>query len=280
MSNDRGKNLSDAEAPRPAFDAGNSTVRATLDELAAAGLDRVVAGETITSAARLVAEILPDVVGSMRAVVRLASAATREARRSLPVLDLACTAGCDACCHLHVSVSALEALLVAAFLRDTLSAEELASVRARVDRAAKRVRGMNQGERVLARVACPLLHEGRCIAYPVRPLACAGASSTDAAICDRALAGEPVQLRVDAGLHGAMRAARIGVSTGLLARGLDARRYELANALSIALAHEDAVARFLSGERLFEAAATPGDASRDAIERVARAFTERDPVLG
>ncbi|MGZ3420668.1 MAG: hypothetical protein ACXVEF_37190 [Polyangiales bacterium] len=264
------------EPERPRFDAGGPIVDKTLDEL---GIDRAVAGETITTAARFVAEVMPDVVESMRGVVRLASSATREARKSLPVFQAACAEKCDACCHLHVSISAPEALVLAAFLRDTLSPERLAEVRARVQRVAKRVKTFNQGERLHARVACPLLEGGSCIAYPVRPLACAGASSADADACDRALAGENVGIPIDPALHGAMRAARIGVGVGLLAKGLDFRRYELANALAIALANEDAAERFARGETLFEGAATPADASATSIHTVAHAFVSRDDSL-
>jgi hypothetical protein len=267
----------ESEPARPRFDAGGPIVEATLAEL---GIDRTVAGETITTAARFVAELVPDTIEAMRGVVRLASSATREARKHLPMFEAACAEKCDACCHLHVSISVPEALVLAAFLRDTLAESRLAEVRARVDRVAKRVRTYNQGERLRARVACPLLEAGSCIAYPVRPLACAGAASADADACDRALGGENVGIPIDPALHGAMRAARIGLGAGLLAKGLDFRRYELAGALSIALAHEDAVERFARGETLFESAATPADASVTAVHTVASAFVARDSALG
>jgi hypothetical protein len=265
----------DAEPERPRFDAGGPIVSATLAELA---IDPEIAGETITTAARFVAET-PSAVDSVRGVVRLAVTATREARKHLPMFEAACAEHCDACCHLHVSISVPEALVLAAFLRDTLSTERLAEVRARVDRVAKRVRTYNQGERLRARVACPLLEGGSCVAYSVRPIACAGAASADADACDRALAGEAAEIPIDPALHGATRAARIGLGAGLLARGVDFRRYELAGALSIALANEDAEARFANGETLFEPAATPADASVSAIHNVASAFVARDPAL-
>jgi hypothetical protein len=266
----------DSEPERPRFDAGGPIVSATLAELA---IDPEIAGETITTAARLVAETA-SAVDAVHGVVRLAVAATREARKHLPMFQAACAEHCDACCHLHVSISVPEALVLAAFLRDTLSAERLAAVSARTERVAKRVRTYNQGERLRARVACPLLEGGSCIAYPVRPIACAGAASADAEACDRALAGETAEIPIDPALHGATRAARVGLGAGLLARGVDFRRYELAGALSIALAHDDAATRFGSGETLFEHAATPADASVTAIHTVASAFVARDPSLG
>lgn len=265
----------DAEPERPRFDAGGPIVEATLAELA---IDREIAGETITTAARFVAET-PSAVDAVRGVVRLAMMATREARKHLPMFQAACAEHCDACCHLHVSISVPEALVLAAFLRGTLSPARLTEVSARVDRVAKRVRTYNQGERLRAKVACPLLEGRSCVAYPVRPIACAGAASADANACDRALAGQTAEIPIDPALHGATRAARVGLGAGLLARGADFRRYELAGALSIALAHHDAEERFTRGETLFERAATPADASVSAIHTVASAFVARDPAL-
>ena len=162
--------------------------------------------------------------------------------------------------------------MLAAFLRDTYDAKSIAKLLAHVDATAEQVAPMDRDARVASKVACPLLDGDRCVAYPVRPLPCAAANSYDANAC--AAGGEipiePIQL-------GAIRAAQLGLSAAIAARGLDNGRYELAGALAIALRARDAADRWLRGERLFTS--TPADTPELKIREVARAFVERDPHL-
>lgn len=69
---------------------------------------------------------------------------------------LACREGCDDCC-LHISIFPVEAVALAAALRD-LPAEEGA-----------RIRGL---ARLASSDACPLLENGRCLLYAARPIIC------------------------------------------------------------------------------------------------------------
>jgi hypothetical protein len=72
--------------------------------------------------------------------------------------EMACRAGCDACCHAHLSVTAVEA----AEIRDALLA---LSAETR-DRLATRAAADPQDR-------CPALElDGRCAVYEVRPLVC------------------------------------------------------------------------------------------------------------
>lgn len=95
---------------------------------------------------------------------------------------VACTSGCDDCCHALFDLSLLEALsLAVAFLE--LPRAERREVRRRGEKAAQifdkaaaqalaapleeRMRLLSQ-----ARVPCPLLSGGRCLLYRDRPLTC------------------------------------------------------------------------------------------------------------
>lgn len=96
--------------------------------------------------------------------------------------QVACRPGCDDCCHALFDLSPVETLDIArAFsglprrLRRQ-AARAGAKATAAFDRVAAEALAA-QGEqrlRVLsrARVACPLLHDGRCLLYAVRPLTC------------------------------------------------------------------------------------------------------------
>jgi hypothetical protein len=89
-------------------------------------------------------------------------ASTTARRRS----DLHCQKGCEACCHVFLSVGALEAASVRAGLA-ALSDE----ARARV-----RTRGLNEGEREREQggeARCAMLEDdGSCAIYAHRPLVC------------------------------------------------------------------------------------------------------------
>lgn len=270
--------MSEKEPPRPKWDAGGSAVQETLRAIAGQGFDPEAASEIVTSVSRILGEALggardrAGVIDVMRMTVQLASRVVRGARdgrRSLPVV---CADGCAHCCKVHVSISAPEAIVLAAYLRDTLKKDALAKLTARVEETAAKVATMDRDARVVSRVPCPLLEGERCSAYQVRPLPCAAANSYDASACAKGgeIPIEPIQL-------GAIRATQIGLSTAAVARGLDNGRYELAGALTIALNTPDAAERWLRGERLFRA--TPGDTPEERISSVAHAFVERDPHL-
>lgn len=265
------------EAARPAWDAGGPLVSAALAAMAARGFDAAEGSEVVTSAARVFAEQLAgareraDVIALMRNVVRLGSNVVRGARdaRQLPIAPSACAAGCAHCCRGHVSITAPEAIVLAAFLRDTR--KDVAALAARAQSTAERVRSLGQG-RGGAKVDCPLLENERCAAYQVRPLACAGINSFDAAACARGdeIPVEPLQL-------GGLRATSLGLSVAAAARGLDVGRYELAHALFVALSTPDAAERWLAGERLFTESA--GDPEPERLQATCDAFVARDPAL-
>src|SRR5262245_9909033 len=77
------------------------------------------------------------------------------------VLPLACRAGCAWCCYLQVSLSAPEAVLVAEYLRQSLSAKDLAEVTARLVTLDTVTRGMTPQERIEIRQPCALLVDQR-----------------------------------------------------------------------------------------------------------------------
>lgn len=93
---------------------------------------------------------------------------------------IACTAGCDACCHQHVAVHAIEAVAIAA----SLAGDDGATLRARLA-ATDGVGGtMDAPTRRRARLRCAFLDaDGGCAIYAVRPIRCRGVHSRDAALC-------------------------------------------------------------------------------------------------
>jgi hypothetical protein len=182
----------------------------------------------------------------------LAEDAVGKAMQVDPPTPRACKEGCDWCCHLNVGTSVPEVARIAAYLRQTLTPQELEATRARVARAAEERRRLPPAERAACRLPCALLVEHRCCAYPVRPLTCRGFNSSDASRCERFVKSRArvevptyqPQLRL-------MTFVLDGTRAGLQAAGLKDDLLELNAALHIALEVPDAVERWLAGEPVF-----------------------------
>lgn len=127
------------------------------------------------------AHILQELMAELERLRARADAAFQEVARQFP-REVACTPGCDDCCHALFDLSTIESLAIAlAFLE--LPRQQRREARRRASKAAAafdRVMAdafARQGEERLkvlsrARVACPLLEEGRCLLYAQRPLTC------------------------------------------------------------------------------------------------------------
>jgi hypothetical protein len=183
----------------------------------------------------------------------------RQSERLLPPAGPpACRPGCSYCCHQDVAVSPPEALAIAHHLRVALSPAELAGLISRVAIAAARLRDAGGRERFLLKIPCPLLSDGRCIVYPLRPLACRGDNSLDAGVCAAAFHSPgPGQEAVPAE-YPPQRAISSGLLWGAVdsldEAGLEAGPLELTQALTVILEREDASEAWLRGERLFRSA--------------------------
>jgi len=98
--------------------------------------------------------------------------------------ELACRKGCSFCCHLDVHLTQPEALLLKDHLRRTLTPEQLEELKQAAVRHREARSKMQPGTAPVDRPSCPLLVDGACSAYEVRPLHCRGANSKDARQCE------------------------------------------------------------------------------------------------
>ncbi|MES2569080.1 MAG: YkgJ family cysteine cluster protein [Verrucomicrobiota bacterium] len=96
---------------------------------------------------------------------------------------LACKDGCFTCCHLRVDVRPPEIFLIAEYVRTRFSPEELAVLMERLAAHAEKVLALTPFEHVTQNVQCPILRDGRCSIYPVRPHVCRRYHSKDFAAC-------------------------------------------------------------------------------------------------
>jgi hypothetical protein len=181
---------------------------------------------------------------------------TEGAKTLIPPGPIACAQGCFFCCHLRVVTTIPEVLWIAANFRSCYDAGALRSLLERVDVFVDAVVGRSVAERRSCRLPCPLLVDGLCSVYEVRPLSCRGWNSPEVSRCEadfhepsrgtRAPVYEP-QRQISACIQA-------GMSDGLQSAGLQYDRIELAEGLRVAIEVADAADCWLRGERLFVAA--------------------------
>jgi Fe-S-cluster containining protein len=169
----------------------------------------------------------------------------------------ACGPGCATCCTVNVGTLAVEGAAVAAFLRRRLEPEAARGAASSLLDFHERVRWLDDGERIRARLACPFLDEARaCTIHPVRPLACRSVSSLDAGDCRRAIAeraeddGEGGAVRMDLRQREVYEAALGALARALAARGLDGRLRDVTGMTGSFLADPALAQAFGSGERV------------------------------
>ena len=93
-----------------------------------------------------------------------------------------CKAGCCRCCRYHILINVAEAQTLSQYVRREMSADQINRLRARTgqwhawnDSRPGRYpppAGGEQTDLTHTAYCCPLLVNGRCIAYPVRPVVC------------------------------------------------------------------------------------------------------------
>jgi hypothetical protein len=186
---------------------------------------------------------------------------------------LPCKPGCFWCCFLRVTVTPLEVLCIVDYLRSRLEPGEITALRQRLVRTDEITRGMNGSQRICAKLTCPLLVDGKCLAYPVRPIPCRVYHSLNLSDCEASLdkVGGRVPIRRD--ISGLSMGIFAGLSEGLRTAGLQNRLLELTAGLRLVMDEPGRLeARWLGGEAAFTEAEI---ADAEEIEAFHRALVTR-----
>ena len=163
---------------------------------------------------------------------------------------VACARGCSHCCTTFVSATAPEVLRLARAVRG-----DAAKV-ARVDAAGRDAQSIPQAERERRRIVCPILENQACSAYASRPVVCRYVLSTSLPACVRIFTQNSTEaLPYPDGATGLRSTVVVIMKAAMVLAGLSHQHIELHHALATALAVEDAEARWLAGEPVFEAVA-------------------------
>lgn len=169
---------------------------------------------------------------------------------------VACQAGCDACCHGLVGVTAHEVLITAQFIQSQASSAELEAIIARTAAQREAFAGRGIEERMALKRPCALLRDGRCSVYAARPEACRSHHSTNAAACRTNLerGREEIDVYVE-GIRGRMFAIMLAIDHATEECGFDDRTYDFGSALHEALTDSLCAARWTRRQPAFSDAA-------------------------
>jgi hypothetical protein len=168
-----------------------------------------------------------------------------------------CCAGCTACCHLHVVATPPEVIAMAAYVERHLDAGARQRLGRRIETHIEATRGLDGAGRRSLRTACPLLEDGRCTAYAVRPITCRGWNSLDRSVCDADLKDPARGIQAPLNLGQFVLASRVteGIRAACHSSGLEHRLLDLPRALTIALGDlQGAMRGWLASSNVFESA--------------------------
>jgi len=190
----------------------------------------------------------------------------------IPSKRVACKPGCNYCCTIRVTCSAGQVLVLAKYLKRTLSPEALEALLARIAEYEAETATLTPLQQVLRVTMCPLNVDGLCIGYPARPISCSGYHSFDVEKCREDYADPNAEVTVPQDpQRWAYRSMHIeALSAGMEALGLDSTELELIPALRIALLDDEAGTKYMNGEPVFAEADMPEvkeEQSRDLDRR-------------
>jgi Fe-S-cluster containining protein len=94
-----------------------------------------------------------------------------------------CRMGCSWCCHQSVFASTHEVLVIEEYLATHFSKEVIEGIKVAATAKAGRTKTLSNTDLLKAQGACPLLKNGVCMVYPVRPMACRIYLSSDVNTC-------------------------------------------------------------------------------------------------
>src|SRR6266850_23389 len=189
----------------------------------------------------LAADALSNGISTAR-LITLAGDAARYADAAIEIVNeeyrprLDCKEGCSyCCCKPGVLISIPELLRILERLTTTLDPDGIAAVRDRAASYTRQLNGRSFDEPTDESIPCPLLNDGRCSVYEVRPLTCRGYNSTSVDACRRAHESGNALVPIFSLIKDVTDATTVGAATALRDVGFNDALVDLGTALHIAL---------------------------------------------
>jgi len=177
---------------------------------------------------------------------------------------IACRAGCSLCCHFKVDVWPQEVFAIVDFIKSNFTPEQIENVRQRATANSKKIAPMSARQHLATNLMCPLLQDGMCSVYPVRPLNCRKFHSKTLATCQNSfdhpneLLGGPQDDEVPE-LTSTLGNHYMAVKLAYQEEGYDARPYDLSRSLAFALDNPNCANRWMKKKPAFPDAVVAKD---------------------
>lgn len=174
-----------------------------------------------------------------------------------PPQPLACAEGCSFCCHgYEVHVSPLEVLSIAEHIAQSLDAEAARALVMHIleTQEAKEQHSVDEVPRT--NFACPLLKDGACQVYAVRPFTCRGFNSYDAKDCETRKVEQDTSTVIEGYIHPRRISQSVhnGFQQALESLKVHGDVLDLTPALLIAFTNPNVRELWLAGEDVFDQA--------------------------
>ena len=170
-------------------------------------------------------------------------------------LTVDCKMGCSWCCYQPVFSLTHEMLLIVNYIRENFDQKRMDEILVRAKKKSALTKNLSHEELLRFKYVCPLLQNGVCIIYPVRPLACRIYLSSDVETC-KARYNNPEDKSLKAALYGFMMDAgknmNYGFVNGLKEKNLISNESPLEWILEQFLEDNTAFDKWLSGTELHE----------------------------
>lgn len=161
---------------------------------------------------------------------------------------IACKEGCHHCCYQRVTANPCQVFTLTQSMKLGLRKADFEELKQIIHESARLSQPLTDDQWESTRIGCPLLIQGSCAGYNLRPTACRGYNSTSESACKDKLdkIGDRVQIdiieRAIASLY------ELYFTSKLASIGIDSRQLELIAGLDTALQTPDALKRWLAGD--------------------------------
>jgi len=166
---------------------------------------------------------------------------------------IACQEGCYYCCCNQVELTPPEALLLGHYVDGHFAEADKETLMAALRRSLDLQAGKSKKEIARIRPTCPFLQEGKCLAYPARPLVCRAMHSLNAKMCESAYKNRDL---TSPPYYAHRQDINFSISQGLLAGcravGCQSAPLELARAMLDYFTQDRPRERWLRGEEVFQ----------------------------
>lgn len=147
-----------------------------------------------------------------------------------------CKKGCQWCCHQPIFVLSYEMEYLNAFIKMNFDGKTRKEIKGRAEQKNNRFKTLNDTDLLNSKFPCPLLKEGACMAYEVRPMACRIYLSTNVNTCLSFYKNPEDENSIPALLDFPLRAGRMmneGFKAALKTGGLAAKEFRIEEILLV-----------------------------------------------